>query len=108
MINDLLMLSDDCIKEMQENTNMILTEKDKLKIKFAKSCCICKNDFKDGDKKVRDHEHRTGNFRGVAHNKCNINYFTNRYLPIVFHNNRGYDSHFIIKSFIKIIILFYP
>ena len=48
--------------------------------------------------KVRDHDHRTGCYRGPAHNKCNINFFTNRYVPVVFHNLRGYDSHLIIKE----------
>ena len=48
--------------------------------------------------KVRDHCHRAGNYRGAAHSKCNINYFNNRYLPVVFHNLRGYDSHLIIKK----------
>ena len=59
---------------------------------------MCGCEFKDNKDKVRDHDHRTGKFRGAAHNKCNINYFSNRYLPIVFHNLRGYDSHLIIKK----------
>ena len=49
-------------------------------------------------KKVRDHCHRTGCYRGAAHNACNINYYNNRCLPVVFHNLRGYDSHLIIKK----------
>ena len=35
---------------------------------------------------------------GPAHRKCNINYFANRYLPVVCHNLRGYDSHLIIEQ----------
>ena len=59
---------------------------------------MCGGGFKDNKDKVRDHDHRTGKFRGAAHNKCNINYFNNRFLPVVFHNLRGYDSHLIIKK----------
>ena len=34
--------------------------------------------------KVRDHDHATGKYRGAAHEKCNMNYFSSRYLPVVF------------------------
>ena len=34
----------------------------------------------------------------AQHQKCNINYFTNRFIPVVFHNLKGYDSHFILKK----------
>jgi hypothetical protein len=74
------------------------TEQDKKDFRNAKWCHICKKYFTEHDKKVRDHDHRTGCFTGAAHDKCNINYFTNRYLPVVFHNLRGYDSQLIIKK----------
>ena len=35
--------------------------------------------------KVRDHDHRTSEYRGAVHSCCNINYFCNRYLPVVVH-----------------------
>ena len=48
--------------------------------------------------KVRDHCHVTGKFRGVANNKCNINFRLPRKLPIIFHNLQGCDGHIIFKE----------
>ena len=49
-------------------------------------------------KKVRDHCHFTGKYRGVAHNNCNLNYKALKEISIVFHNGSTYDYHFIIKE----------
>ena len=35
---------------------------------------------------VRDYCHRTGRYRGAAHHMRNINYVSNRYLPVFVHN----------------------
>ena len=64
-------------------------------------CYICKEKFcvdkDDKDyinrKKVKDHCHYTGKFRGAAYIKCNLNYK----VPIVIHN-ASYDTHFIINQ----------
>ncbi|KAJ8975147.1 hypothetical protein NQ317_012424 [Molorchus minor] len=58
----------------------------------TKSCHICEVDFKQSDKIVRDHCHLTGDFRGFAHNQCNLNYENSIVIPV------GYDAHFIIKQ----------
>jgi len=98
MIVELSALADNCIKEMQKNERMIYTYKDDKAFDKAKCCHICNQPFTDKKDKVRDHDHRTGAFRGAAHQKCNVNYFSNRYLPVVFHNLRGYDSHMIVRK----------
>ena len=101
MIASLLELSGKCIQEMRKNEKMKLTREDWKRHDKAKKCYICSEAFDEGCKskcKVRDHDHVTGKYRGPAHASCNINYFNNRYLPVFFHNLRGYDSHLILKE----------
>ena len=52
----------------------------------------------DNWKKVRDHCHFTGKFRGAAHAWCNLHTKSNFKIPVVLHNFRGYDSHLIMRS----------
>ncbi|XP_076664759.1 uncharacterized protein LOC143367033 [Andrena cerasifolii] len=65
---------------------------------IAKHCHICEKSFEADDKRVRDHCYLSGRFRGPVHSKCNLNYKNSFYIPIVFHNLSGYDSHFIIEE----------
>ena len=82
---------------------MVMTEKDKIDYKKATICHICERGIpKEGDdprfKKVRDHCHLTGKFRGAAHNKCNLEYRLPKFYPVIFHNLSSYDSHLFIKN----------
>ena len=49
-------------------------------------------------RKVRNHCHYTWEYRGAAHNKCNLKYSVPNKILIVFHNGSNYDYHFIIKG----------
>jgi hypothetical protein len=101
MIIELNRTAEEVFEDMRKNEKMVMTSEDWKPFKHAKCCYICNGEFKDNEQTVRDHDHRTGKFRGACHNKCNINYYTNRYLPVVFHNLRGYDSHLIIKKSLR-------
>ena len=78
-----------------------LTDALKREHKAAKKCHICFKEFLSIDlenKKVRDRCHCMGLYRGVAHNKWNLKYRIPDYIPIVFHNLSGHDSHLFNKE----------
>ena len=73
-----------------------LTKKEQLSFDKAETCHICSKELKDD--KVRDHCHFTGQYRGAAHNSCNLQCRKPLILPVVFHNLQGYDAHLFIKQ----------
>ena len=63
-------------------------------------------DTKKDEEPVRDHCHITGKYRGSAHAACNLKLQISAEkirIPVIFHNLRGYDSHFIINELGKLI-----
>ena len=82
---------------------MILTEEDRKRYITSDICHICENPFKEeSNRKVRDHCHFTGKYRGAAHNACNLNCRKPLLLPVIFHNLQGYDAHLFIKQLAKL------
>ena len=76
-----------------------LTDVLKREYEAAEKCHICLKPFGDPEnRKVRDHCHYTGLFRGAAHNNCNLKYRIPDFVPIAFHNLSGYDAHLFIKE----------
>ena len=64
-------------------------------------CHICFKPFKVDNRKVRDYCHYGGIYRGAAHSRCNLQYKIPSYIPVVFHNLAGYDTHMFIKELAK-------
>ena len=79
----------------------LLTEDEKESYENQELCHIYHEEFYINNnkkmRKVRDHCHYTGKYRGTAHSKCNLNYKIVKGIPLFFHNGSVYDYYFIIK-----------
>ena len=49
-------------------------------------------------KKVCDHYHYTGKYRGAAHSIYRLQYRITKKIPVIFHHGSKHDWHFIIKE----------
>ena len=74
---------------------MVFTEEDKQYHNTTKICHICN---KHCINKVRDHCHQTGRYRGPACNICNLNYRQQNFIPVIFHNGKGYDFNLLFNE----------
>ena len=84
----------------KEPKPMIFDEKAKKLHESQKECYACGGGFCSGGleyRKVRDHCHYIGKYRGTLHSKCNLRLKTTRTIPVFFHNLTGYDSHLFVK-----------
>ena len=92
-----------CQNIIRDNFNkpLKMSNEDEKAFKKAKHCHICEKRYKPDDEPVRDHCHVTGKYRGSAHQTCNLKLQISAEkinIPVVFHNLKGYDSHFIINE----------
>ena len=71
------------------NKTMVFTEEDKLYDNTTNTYHICN---KHCINKVRDHCHQTGRYRGPECNICNLNYRQQNFIPVIFHNGKGYEK----------------
>ena len=92
-----------CKKVMKKHFNkpLRMTEENEQEFEKATTCHICDKKYTDKDIRVRDHCHINGKYRGSAHQECNLKLRINPEeikIPVIFHNLRGYDSHFIMQE----------
>ena len=80
--------------------DIIMTEEDEEDYRNNNICRFCEK-FIEADK-IRDHCHLTGNYRGPAHSKCNINVTQkqNNFILFIIHNFSNYDFHKFFKKLV--------
>ena len=96
-----------CKSKMKKHFNkpLKMTVENEMDFKKAIKCHICNQPYTTEDIRVRDHCHITGKFRGSTHQDCNLKLQIKPEtikIPVIFHNLRGYDSHFIMQEIGKI------
>ena len=111
---------ENCQRVMRERFNkpLNMTTENERDFQNSSECHICERRFKlkdlvtldsppgNGDNsdimnKVRDHCHITGEYRGAAHRDCNLKWAISPEklkIPVIFHNLKGYDCHFIMQK----------
>ena len=82
------------------NKDIIMTDEDEEDYRKNNICRFCEKNIESD--KVRDHCHLTGNYRGPAHSKCNINVTQKQsnFIPFIFHNFGNYDCHMFFKKLV--------
>lgn len=94
---------EELLKERDEIASIpaceIITSEGTREHERATSCYLCGDEFTKEDHKVRDHDHHDGHYRGALHNSCNLKLQDGKFIPVFFHNLKGYDSHLFIRSF---------
>ena len=82
------------------NKDIIMTQEDEDDYRNNNICRFCEKEIITD--KIRDHCHLTGNYRGPAHNTCNINVTQKQsnFIPFIFHNFSNYDCHMFFKKLV--------
>ncbi len=86
----------ECTKETSAGKRNLTKEEEQDYISQT-NCNKCGKDFKL-DKKVHDHNHLTGEYRGPAHYGCNLNLRLPNFIVAVAHNGSKYDFKFILHE----------
>ena len=93
------------IKEKTEIENILqfiepmqMTASDKETFDKSDYCHICTKLFTQSTGKVRDHCHVSGKFRGASCNSCNLNFKHPNFIPVIFHNLKGFDGHILCQA----------
>ena len=94
---------EDCQRIVRERFQkpLVMTSQNERDFQISRVCHICERKFTPSKQKVRDHCHITGKYRGAAHSDCNLKWAISAEklkIPVIFHNLKGYDCHFIMQK----------
>ncbi len=100
LIENLLREQEEIEEILSDVQPMIISEEDLSTMENQTTCCICRKVFTLCDKTslVRHHNHVTGSFIGMAHNRCNLNCKQAEHTCVIFHNLKNFDAHIICES----------
>ena len=92
-------------RRFKEKKPLSLTAKEEYSFQEQRECWICGKPFRYNgpwkEWKVRNHDHFTWEFRGAAHNKCNLRIQSRMIIPVIAHNLSKYDLKLIIHDLMK-------
>ena len=83
------------------NKKLEMTDDDEKKFKNSTICHICNKQYKEKDIKVRYHHPINNKYIDSAHKECKLKLQVDPdkiKIPVIFHNLRGYDSHFSMQE----------
>ena len=87
------------------NKDIVMTEEDEEDFKYNTICRSCEKNVESDI--VRDYCHLTGEYRGPAHSKGNINVTQKQsnFSPFTFHDFSNYDSHMFFRELVEGILM---
>ena len=103
-IEDLERLAKKSYELTQKNIdikNIVMSAEQKDKHRHCHNCTKCNFEFNSENRKVRHHDHITGDFISTICYNCNIQLEYKKFLPVYIHNLKGYDSHLFVTSLYK-------
>ena len=94
----------DIYNQFKYKKKIKITKEEERDFQKATVCHVCEGAFgkTEDERKVRDHCHLTGRYRGAAHNKCNLEFKLPKFYPVIFHNLEKYDAHLFIKELAEV------
>jgi hypothetical protein len=85
--------------QFKNKYNIIMNEEQKEQHKKCSSCWLCKSCFTTENKKVKHHNHNTGEYHSALCSDCNIQIKDHQKIPVFFHN-LNYDKNVFFTSLV--------